>query len=206
MNDLTARLHKLATLLEEKGAELEGKRWSASVAAFNRALTRFEEAAEDATRSLAPGLRDLSRLLESPEKKLLDEEVMKKLFKEVLDMRASKDLPASRLRAAFLAEVKVRGHAKKALAGVLEALAERKAPKEKPSKDADKLRLELHRLGTLDDDQRKYELARRFSDKSDLKRLAEAAGLPIPEEAKKHTIIAAILAAAKRVAGHTLSP
>ena len=98
MNDLTARLHKLATLLEEKGAELEGKRWSASVAAFNRALTRFEEAAEDATRSLAPGLRDLSRLLESPEKKLLDEEVMKKLFKEVLDMRASKDLPASRLR------------------------------------------------------------------------------------------------------------
>lgn len=206
MNDLTARLRKLASLLDEKGADMEGKHWNASVAAFNRALTRFEGAAEDASCELAPGLRELSRLFESPEKKVLDEEVMRKLFKEVLDMRAPKDLTAARLRSAFLAEVKARGRAKKALAGVVEVIAERRAPKEKPSKDADKLRLELHRLGTLDDDQREYELARRFSDKSDLKRLADAAGLPIPDDAKKHTIVAAVLAAAKRVAGHTLTP
>ena len=106
----------------------------------------------------------------------------------------------------IFAEVKTRGGTKKTLAAVQQALAELKAPKEKPPKDADKLRLELHRLGMLDDEQRQYELAQRFSEKSDLKRLAEAAGLPLPKEAKKGTIIAAILAAAKRVAGHTLSP
>lgn len=206
MNDLPVRLRALATLLNEKTGELEGRRWSASVAAFNRALTRFEETAEDAIRSLEPGLRELSRLLESPEKKMLDVEVMKKLFKDVLAMHAPKDLPAARQRAVFLAAVKEQGCAKRALAAVLGAIAARKAPKEKPSRDADKLRLELHRLGTLDDAQREYELAQRFSDKSDLRRLADAAGLPIPKEARKSMLISAILAAAKRVAGHTLAP
>lgn len=204
MNDLTARLRKLAALLDEKGADIEGKRWNVAVTGFNKALTRFEESAEDAARSLAPGLRELSKIFESPDKKLLDDAVMKKLFKEVLDGRPPKDATAAKQRAAFLAEVKTLGSAKKALAKVQDVIAELKAPKEKPSKDADKLRLELHRLGTLDDDQRAYELAKRFSDKADLKRLADAVGLPIAKDAKKEAIVSAILTAAKRVAGHTI--
>lgn len=204
MNDLTARLRKLAALLDEKGADIEGKRWNLAVTGFSKALTRFEESAEDAARSLAPGLRELSKIFESPDKKLLDDAVMKKLFKEVLDGRPPKDATAVKQRAAFLAEVKTLGSAKKALAKVQDVIAELKAPKEKPSKDADKLRLELHRLGTLDDDQRAYELAKRFSDKADLKRLADAVGLPLAKDAKKEAIVAALLTAAKRVAGHTI--
>lgn len=204
MNELTARLRKLAALLDDKGAELEGKRWNAAVTAFGRTLVKFEGAAEDAARGLAPGLRELSKILESPDKKLFDEAVLKKLFKDVLDDKPPKDVPAAKQRAAFLTGVKDQGNAKKALTKVQDIIAELKAPKEKPPKDADKLRLELHRLGTLDDDQRAYELAKRFSDKSDLKRLAEAAGLPIPKDAKKEAIAAAVLTAAKRVAGHTI--
>ena len=204
MNELTARLRKLATLLEEKGADIEGKRWNTAVTAFGKALSKFEGAAEDAARDLAPGLRELTKIFESPDKKLLDEAVLKKLFKEVLDSRPPKESTVVKQRAAFLAEVKAQGHARKALAKVQDVIADLKAPKEKPSKDADKLRLELHRLGTLDDEQRAYELAKRFSDKADLKRLADAAGLPLAKDAKKEAITSAILVAAKRVAGHTL--
>lgn len=205
MNDIVARLRKLASLLDDKGAEIEGKRWNAAVAAFTKALTKFEGATEDGTRELAPGLRELSKLLESPDKKLLDEDVMKKLFKDVLDERAPKDANAVRIRAAFLAEVKKQDKAMKALVKAQDILADLKAPKEKPPKDADKLRLELHRLGTLDDEQRAYELAKRFSDKTDLKRLADAAGLPVPKDAKRKQLTALLLIAAKRVAGHTVS-
>lgn len=204
MTDLTARLRKLAALLDEKGADIEGKMWNVAVTGFGKALARFEDSAEDAARNLAPGLRELTKIFESPDKKLLDDAVMKKLFKEVLDGRPPKDATAVKQRAAFLAEMKALGSAKKALAKVQDVIAELKAPKEKPSKDADKLRLELHRLGTLDDDQRAYELAKRFSDKADLKRLADAAGLPIAKDAKKEAIVSAVLTAAKRVAGHTI--
>lgn len=207
MKELTARLRKLAALLEEKGEELEGKSWNTAVTGFSKALTKFEGAAEDAAKGLAPGLRDLSKLLESPDKKLLDESVMKKLYKEVLDSRAPKDVTAAKMRAAFLSEVKTQGGntAKKALNLAQEVISELKAPKEKPSKDADKLRLELHRLGMLtDDDQREYELAKRFGDKADLKRLAQAAGLPVAKDAKRPALAAAILTAAKRVAAHTV--
>jgi hypothetical protein len=207
MNDLTARLRKLAALLDEKGAELEGKGWNTAVTGFSKALAKFEGAAEDATKGLAPGLRDLSKLLESPDKKLLDEAVMKKLYKEVLDARAPKDVTAAKLRAAFLTEVKSQGGnvARKALSQVQAVISELKAPKEKPSKDADKLRLELHRLGMLpDDEQREYELTKRFGDKADLKRLAQAAGLPVAKDAKRPALAAAVLTAAKRVAAHTV--
>lgn len=207
MKDLTARLKKLAALLEEKGEELEGKSWNTAVTSFGKALAKFEGAAEDAARGLAPGLRELGKLFESPDKKLLDESVVKKLYKEVLDARAPKDLTAAKMRTAFLAEVKSQGGsvAKKALAMAQGIIAELRAPKEKPSKDADKLRLELHRLGMLrDDDQREYELTKRFSDKTDLKRLAQAAGLPVAKDAKRPALTAAILTAAKRVAGHTV--
>ncbi len=204
MNELTARLRKLATLLDDKGTDIEGKRWNAAVTAFGKALTKFEITAEDSAKDLAPGLRELAKIFESPDKKLLDEAALKKLFKEVLDSRPPKDTTAVKQRAAFLAEVKAKGSAKKALAKVQDVIADLKAPKEKPSKDADKLRLELHRLGTLNDDQRAYELAKRFSEKADLKRLADAAGLPLAKDAKKEAIASAILVAAKRVAGHTL--
>ena len=204
MNDLPARMHRLATLLDDKGAELEGKRWNTAVAAFTKSLSRFEDAAEDAARGLVPGLRELSKILESPDKKLLDEAALKKLFKDVLGTRPPKDTPAAKQRAAFLASVKEQGNARKALAQVQDIIADLRAPKEKPPKDADKLRLELHRLGTLDDEQRAYELAKRFSDKADLKRLADAAGLPVARDAKKETLTAALLTAAKRVAAHTI--
>jgi hypothetical protein len=207
MNELTARLRKLAELLEKQGAEMEGKGWNTAVAGFGKALAKFEGSAEDASKGLAPGLRDLSKLLESPDKKLLDESVMKKLYKEVLDARAPKDVTAAKMRAAFLSEVKKHGGnvARKALGLAQEVISELKAPKEKPSKDADKLRLELHRLGMLaDDDQREYELAKRFNDKADLKRLAQAAGLPVSKDAKKPALAAAVLTAAKRVAAHTV--
>jgi hypothetical protein len=207
MNDLTARLRKLAALLEEKGAELEGKSWNTAVTGFGKALTKFEGSAEDAAKGLAPGLRDLSKLFESPDKKLLDESVMKKLYKEILAARPPKDVTTAKMRTAFLAEVKTQGGtaAKKALSLAQEVISELKAPKEKPSKDSDKLRLELHRLGMLpDDDQREFELAKRFSDKADLKRLAQAAGIPVNKDAKKPALAAAILTAAKRVAAHTV--
>jgi hypothetical protein len=207
MNDLTARLRHLATLLEEKGAELEGKSWNTAVTGFGKALTKFEGAAEDASRGLAPGLRDLGKLFESPDKKLLDEAVMKKLYKEILNARAPKDVTVAKMRTAFLTEVKSLGGntAKKTLALVQEVISELKAPKEKPSKDADKLRLELHRLGMLaDDEQREFELTKRFSDKADLKRLALAAGIAVAKDAKRPAMAAAILTAAKRVAAHTV--
>jgi hypothetical protein len=204
MNEIAARLRKLAALLDDKGADIEGKRWNSAVTAFDKALVKFEGSAEDAARDLAPGLRELSKLFESPDKKLLDEDVMKKLFKDALGGRPPKDANAAKIRAAFLAEVKHQGNAKKALAKTLEIIADLKSPKEKPPKDADKLRLELHRLGTLDDEQRAYELAKRFGDKADLKRLADAAGLPLPKDAKRGQITAALLTAAKRVAGHTI--
>lgn len=204
MTELAARLRKLAALLDDKGGEFEGKRWNSAITSFARSLAKFEASADDAARGLSPGLRELSRLLESPDKKLLDEDVMKKLFKDVLGERAPKDATAARLRTVFLAEVKGQDRAKKALANVQEILLELRAPKEKPSKDADKLRLELHRLGTLEEEQAAYELTKRFGDKADLKRLADAAGLPVPKDAKRKQLTAAILTAAKRVAGHTL--
>ena len=204
MNDLTARLRKLADLLEEKGPELEGRPWNTAVTGFGKALAKFESAAGDAAKGLAPGLRSLGKIFESPDKKLLDEAVMKKLYKDALGAKAPQDVTAAKLRTLFLADAKRSGNAKTILKLVQEIIATCKAPQEKPSKDAEKLRLELHRLGTLDEDQRAFELSRRFADKADLKRLAESAGLPVAKDAKKPALTAAILAAARRVASHVV--
>lgn len=205
MSDLPKRLRALAATLEKQSGGFEGKHWNKALARFASPLAAFERAVEDAAGGLAPGMKELERLFESPDRKVLDEDAMKQLFKKVLGQKAPDAANAANLRKVFLGAIKSgQGSAKKALAAAEETITESRSPKEKTPKDFAALQREVLRLGALDEATIEKELDRKFSDKADLKRLAEAAGILAAGELKKKDIARRIIATAQRVHGHLI--
>lgn len=103
----------------------------------------------------------------------------------------------------LLKALKEGGSQKKAVEKAREILGKAKAPRGPIPKDEEKLRLELNRLGALDDDQLAFELETRYSKISDLKKLAKGNGISTPQGIKKAELLKAVIERARRIHGHT---
>ncbi|MDD5261793.1 MAG: hypothetical protein PHD76_08080 [Methylacidiphilales bacterium] len=204
--DLARDLRETAALLDKHGPSMEGKALATKAAAFEKQAAKFKAVVQDAAAGLAPGIRDLERLLQSPEKKHFTLPVLKLLFKETTGHGPplAQCKTATTLKKHWLAEIKSSGRGENALSVAQRHLAQLKTPAVPVPKDADALRVEFNRLGGLSDEELALELDKRFKKIDVLRKLAGANGVPDAKTLPKEELVRSLMERARRMHGHLL--
>lgn len=205
MNDIAHRLRALATSLEKNAPDLDHAAFVKKVATFNKALASFEKTTAEAVSGLAPGQHDLERLMTSPDKKVLTEPVMKRLYLEVLRTKAPAEVKAAPLIKQFIKSVKEQGIAEPALAAVKAAVAKAQMPVAPPPKDKEALQAEMLRLGGLDDEAFAEEMDLRYKRRPDLNALLKANAISQPKSAARPALLREFRKIAQRASSHQLT-
>ena len=200
---LAKKLKGLAVKLEKHAADLGGTELTKAVVTFEGQLNKFEPKIDDAIAGLGPGMRELKGLLDGPDKKLLTEAGLKVSFKQVLGIKAP-DKKGAGLRKELLKKTGELNRGQKVLEQLREIINKARAPKVPIQKDAEKLRLEINRLGGLDDEQLAYELESRYARLADLKNLAKANGIIFDGKTPKGQLLKAVIERARRIHGHRI--
>lgn len=201
--EFAQELRRIAGLLEKHGSHLEGTALAAKTATYQKQSLAYKKILEDVSGGFAPGIRELEKLLTSPDKKFFTAAALQLLLKDTTGIgNPSKKTPAA-LKKIWLDALKEQGNGEKALSAAQAHLAKLKTPKAPVPKDQDALRLEFNRLGGLTDGELAIELDTRYKKITDLRKLAEANGIPSKGQARD-ALIPLIAERARRVNAHIL--
>ncbi|MEM6823002.1 MAG: hypothetical protein AAF558_13815 [Verrucomicrobiota bacterium] len=206
LKNLSERLAALSSVIEENEGKLGGKALVKSAKLFEGQLAKFEDRIGDAVQGSNPQVRELQALLTGPDRKLFTVAACRAIYRKALGKNPPPDsfkTPSSAVKT-LVSELKSSAKAKLALAECRQIISKSTAPKGQVAKDEERLRLEMNRLGALDDEQRQYELETRYRKISDLKALASANGIKLPKGITKQKVLKSVIARAQRVRGHYL--
>jgi len=202
---LSEKLKKLGERLEQHATELGGKTLAKAASTYEGQTERFAEKVDFAVKGLTPEIKEMEGLFSGPDKKYFSVSAVKMIYREAMGkpMSAGACKTAASAKNNLMKALKGGGDSRCAVEKARQILVKAKGPKGPIPKDEEKLRLELNRLGGLDDEQLIFELENRYSKVGDLKKLANANGISTPKGTKKAEILSAIISRSRRIHGHT---
>ncbi len=195
--ELAEHLRSVGSKVAEHHEKMEGIPLAKAAQSLQNSVLRFEKKLDDFLEGRGPGIRELEELLKSPQAKAhLPLPGLNIISQSLFGEKLKADKPAG-AKKEFFERVKKEQAGEKAVA-VLKDFFFKAAQMPPPGEDKVSLQNELLRLGSLPDEELKFEFSHRLKSLPILKGLARANSLPISRNSRKAELVEIITHYARR--------